>query len=536
MSKLRTYYDTIKYLKPVQIYSRLSGKLKSGGKPPLCEAPTHREIAIAIPEIDLNEEYVQRFAPEEIPGGKVKLLNRSFALDFSEDTKAKMSPLEWFNLQYFEYAVALAYMFCKTGKIEYAEAFERAYRTYLAADLPYSAYVISLHIPNLLISLEIFGDALETGFVEELNNEIYRQYRYLASHRETYLLGNHYFENLKTLTIASYYFKEDAKCAKYMQKLKEQTDEQVLHDGMHFELSPMYHKLILEGLLRLSAIEGLPDSEWIPDSIQQMINALGMLENGINRTPLFNDSGDNVAKSADALFKAAEIHCGITPQKMLALPDAGYYRIEADEAVLLIDCGRIGPDYMPGHGHCDCLSFELFIGGEPVIVNSGTYQYQGEKRKYFRSTKAHNTVVTDGNEQSQCWGEHRVAKRICGVSAKSDGNHFEGRYTNFRGQTHVRSISVENKVISVADITHNAKSVKSYIRIPCAFELTDELEVKDRQGNAVCVIEPFGCDAEIIREGEKTAYAPEFGKLEKCTCVEFAWLADADAHGYLIKY
>ena len=46
-----------------------------------------------------------------------------------------------------------------------------------------------------------------------------------------------------------------------------------------------------------------------------------------------------------------------------------------NEAVVLCDIGRIGPDYLPGHAHADTLSFELSLAGERVIVNSGISEY-----------------------------------------------------------------------------------------------------------------------------------------------------------------
>jgi uncharacterized heparinase superfamily protein len=35
---------------------------------------------------------------------------------------------------------------------------------------------------------------------------------------------------------------------------------------------------------------------------------------------------------------------------------------------LIVDCGPVGPEYQPGHSHCDTLSFELSLGGKRVVV------------------------------------------------------------------------------------------------------------------------------------------------------------------------
>ncbi|MGH9794542.1 MAG: heparinase II/III family protein, partial [Candidatus Acidiferrales bacterium] len=50
-----------------------------------------------------------------------------------------------------------------------------------------------------------------------------------------------------------------------------------------------------------------------------------------------------------------------------------------------------------GHSHASPLSFELFMKGQPIVVDPGTFSYADESwRNYFRSEQAHNTVIVDG--------------------------------------------------------------------------------------------------------------------------------------------
>ncbi len=537
MLKIKTYWNTIKYLKSTQITAQVSKRFKSIiAKPVIKQIPECRKLSLFIPSLDLNESYIARFSPALILQGKVMLLHHAYDISFNMDSKKSMSPLCWYNMLYFEYAVSLAASYSKTGKKDYPDAFKKIFNDYLRADLPYAPYVISLQIPNLLIAIELFGDSLDRGFVNTINNEIYRQYCYLQKHCEAYLLGNHYFENLKALIIASFYFQDDKSCSRYAKMLEKQATEQILPDGMHFELSPMYHKIILEDLLRLNRLKGCQFLEWVPIAISKMANALYILEHDLSRIPLFNDAGDNVSKSYESLVKAVLDETGTDLHtEGNTLPDAGYYRLDRDGLSVIVDCGKIGPDYIPGHGQCDCLSFELFYKGVPLIVNSGTYQYQGDKRKYFRSTAAHNTIVMDNCEQSQCWGEHRVANRIGNLSANCDGKIFRGTYTSAYQKIHNRSVSMKSGEVLVLDNTENAKEVKSYIRIPDSFSISDEFYITDRQGKSVCSIEPVNCKGKKCQEDNMTMYAPEFGKLERCTCIEFSWVADENSHGYRIK-
>ena len=68
---------------------------------------------------------------------------------------------------------------------------------------------------------------------------------------------------------------------------------------------------------------------------------------------------------------------------------------------LYFDCGPQGWGEA-GHGHADCLSFILYAFGKPLIIDPGTYRYNGAYnwRCFFRGTSAHNTIVVDDLDQS----------------------------------------------------------------------------------------------------------------------------------------
>ena len=78
---------------------------------------------------------------------------------------------------------------------------------------------------------------------------------------------------------------------------------------------------------------------------------------------------------------------------------------------LLLDVASIGPDYLPGHGHADTLSFEMSLFGKRTLVNRGISQYGIEVRQVERGTAAHNTVVINNENSSEVWSGFRVARR-----------------------------------------------------------------------------------------------------------------------------
>lgn len=521
----------MKYLKLVQIWCRVENRLKFSRRRYFSSCPPVREIHLFIPEIDCDETFVRRFKVDEMAVGKVCLLNQMVKLDYSYSYTHSLKPLIHNNVYYFEYGIVLAAKYKQTGDVGYVELFKKCYYDYLNTRASIiSSYIMSLHIPNVLIALDMFGPSLDYGFKKSVYCELYSMYRYLERHQEKHLLANHYFENLKALTIASYLFGEDKKYNKYLRLLKEQAQGQILSDGVHYELSPMYHKLILEDLLRIASLD--INGDWLKQTIQIMTSAMVSMEEGIGRTPLFNDAGDNVAKTSKSLLGACTRIMGVNPVTSVALTSAGYFKIYDANIAMMIDCGRIGVDYQPAHGHCDCLSFELSINGMPLFVNQGTYEYQGEDRNYFKRTSAHNTVMINGHEQSECWGEFRVGKRITSTSGLMNEQIFVGSCINYYGETHKRQIALKNKCLEVMDTISG--SGQSYLHIAPNYSYLNGIITKGDE--TICRVEPINCSVSFITEGILCTYAQEFGKVEQCTCLMFCWDELQGPHGYKVLF
>jgi hypothetical protein len=77
---------------------------------------------------------------------------------------------------------------------------------------------------------------------------------------------------------------------------------------------------------------------------------------------------------------------------------------------LVLDCGPFGNKMVPSHAHADALSLEVYAFGQTLLTDSGGYCYHAAPvwRDYFRSTRAHNTVVVDGQDQSELIGRRSV--------------------------------------------------------------------------------------------------------------------------------
>ena len=84
---------------------------------------------------------------------------------------------------------------------------------------------------------------------EIINSALYFHYSILFKNLEYHLLGNHILENAFSLLFGGYYFQDEKLYNKSYKILISELNDQVLKDGAHFELSPMYHSLILENCL-----------------------------------------------------------------------------------------------------------------------------------------------------------------------------------------------------------------------------------------------------------------------------------------------
>ncbi|MBS0472160.1 MAG: alginate lyase family protein [Proteobacteria bacterium] len=98
-----------------------------------------------------------------------------------------------------------------------------------------------------------------------------------------------------------------------------------------------------------------------------------------------------------------------------------------DEIYCAFDAGPLGYLSIAAHGHADALAVELRVGGQPILVDPGTFNYVAERRwrDYFRSTAAHNTLELGGEDQSVSggpflWTRHAKARLLSAEGLAED--------------------------------------------------------------------------------------------------------------------
>ena len=335
---------------------------------------------------------------------------------------------------------------------------------------------------------------------ELINNTLYFHYCILFKNLEYHLLGNHLLENAFSLLFGAYYFQDEKLYNKSNDLLISELNEQVLKDGAHFELSPMYHQIILLRLLDSIQLIKL-NSGWKKDDLISFLEAKASLmiswldnityKNG--NIPMLNDATFNIAPNSENIFSYAK-HLGINSQN-IPLSDSGYRKINSNNYELLLDIGNVGPDYQPGHAHSDTFNFELIIDGNPILIDTGISTYEKNAiRQFERATHSHNTVKIGSKEQTQVWGGFRVAKRAKITHLIEKPNLIEASHDGYlsNGYKHTRSFLWGEKYLILKDKINRSTSNKAKAYFHLHFSVTKPLV----NGNTI-TLESLGVSVEF---------------------------------------
>ncbi len=343
-------------------------------------------------------------------------------------------------------------------------------------------YPTSLRIVNWT-AWALAGNALSSGALASLAT----QARVLRETLEFHLLGNHLLANAKALIFAGCFFsgpEADGWLRTGLDLLAVQVKEQILGDGGHFELSPMYHAIILEDVLDLIQLARL-----FPAELEARAQAWKMLAGRMlawladmthpdGEIGFFNDAAFGIARMHAELAAYAEslaVPHTSNAEPLHVLCASGYLRLRSGPFWVIFDAAEIGPSYLPGHGHADVLSLEVSLDGQRLLTNGGTSSYENDVvRNEERSTAAHGTVEIDGHNSSEVWASFRVGRRAhpfdLTAGTKGDVLSAAASHDGYRwlpgGPIHRRQIVVSPAALCVTDTIAGAGSHSVLGRFP----------------------------------------------------------------------
>lgn len=260
--------------------------------------------------------------------------------------------------------------------------------------------------------------------------------------------GNHYLADAAGLVFAGLFFGSNVRAQRWAtlgwQILNAELPRQVHPDGVDFESSTAYHRLVTELFLLPSIYRtalGLPVSDAYRARLALMASFVAAYSRRDGSSPLWGDADDGRALPFGAQARndhrylvglialllsdgplgsrfsgsrseilwvlgqgaAAALPVDATNEDSTSFPTGGVYVMRNDADHVFVDCGAVGMSGRGGHGHNDCLSFELVLRDALLISDSGTYVYTASQtwRNRFRSTSFHNTPIVDDTEQNR---------------------------------------------------------------------------------------------------------------------------------------
>ncbi len=509
---IKLYFNTLRYLKAKQINYRLYYALKKRLFRDKIEYKKKESYSLELlPSIYMHKSYL---------GNKTfKFINITHKFESTIDWNySKYGKLWTYNLNYFEFLN------------------QKDFKKDIGLELIY----------NYIDNLESLKDGLEPFTISlrglnwikflsfynikdsKIDTSLYAQYNLLLNNLEYHLLGNHLLENGFSLMFGAYYFRDNRFYIKAKEILKKELNEQILDDGAHFELSPMYHQLMLFRLL--DVINLITLNRWNLDleflsylktKASLMVGFLKEVTFSSGEIALVNDSALNIAPVTNELIDYAK-RLNIKPIKKELT--CGYKMVKSRNYELFIDTCDIKASYIAGHTHSDLFNFLLNINGKEFIVDSAISTYEANRvRAYERSSMAHNCVVIDGKDIDEVWGAFRVANRAKVIKrVLKDGYilaRHSGYYKEFKTYIQREFIYTDSKITIKDTLIGSKKEAKLYLH----FASGVKLEIKNN-----VILTDLGVKIKILSYNKLKMkdcyYAKEFNLNIKSKCIEISFL------------
>lgn len=512
----KTWISTIKYLEIRQIFYFIYYRININKLYSIFYFPRKNVQNSTM----VNNFLVLRPGHFRISDEKMYLLNKEMAETPVWNDRSN-GDLWNYNLHYFDY------IFHPDYPSELAHKLIESYETSGHSLAPYPISVRGIN----WIKYFIVNDYYPQKSISQLR----QQYQVLFHSIEYQHNANHLLENALSLYIGGIFFSENKFIRRSSKILRKELHRQFFNDGAHFELSTMYHRIILAHLLDALAISTnnkSPETQDIVElftfRIKKMVQWLSNLEIDEDIFPEFGDSSNYYGPS----FRQIKTYCdklGVDIPRPPALSDSGNRIIKEKKYTFSYKTSPVSPDCNPGHSHCDMFSFELYCGRQPVIVDTGVSTYENnEHRNFERSTAAHNTVRYGKKEQNQMWGAFRVGKRAKEIKMQEKGSNLNQAYNNsiiVENDHHQRSVICTEKEIQIYDKLLDNPSESGYFFLHFAPNIKIRLKENIIKTD-FCIIQFIDDNNPLSFKQEDYLKAVDFNLREKAQMVIVKFKSD----------
>lgn len=339
----------------------------------------------------------------------------------------------------------------------------------------------------------------------------------------------------------------DEYCSMALKRIEKQLKTQVLNDGVQWEQSPMYHNEVLKCCMEIIHIAE-KSGEKVPKAIKRITHKMAVINlkwikpNGCQVAGGDSDETNirDIITSSAWLFKDESLKAigykyldyesiwnygekaTIEYEKMnkvnleeyfSPMPESGHWYLrsgyEENSDFFHFRCGTLGG----GHGHFDKLHIDMAINGEDILIDSGRYTYvDSEKRRYFKSALAHNTVRVDEKEYLKCldsWNVSGLTTEISGKYKKCNKyTYLQGGHLGYQKcgiYVNRRIIAIGTKIYVIVDEfygngKHTYEQIFNFNPKGNAKIINKRIEYTGKEAKAT--LYPIGSDCEITLKEE----------------------------------
>jgi hypothetical protein len=335
---------------------------------------------------------------------------------------------------------------------------------------------VALRAANWALAVPLFADAplppaLWAGMLGNLwasGHFIERNLEWHPVHR-----GNHYVANLVGLVYLGTLFRSTRAGDRWLRtgsrELQRELACQVHDDGVSFEASLAYHRLVTElfgwagELLRRN--EPSFDATSYDAKLRRMSAFIGVYLQPDGRAPMIGDADDGRvhAVHAGSMAEPRRHDLGLPPRYpvepvgdgVFSSVAGGFHVLRHGRHHAVVRCGALGLAGAGSHDHNDQLGFELVVAGRRFVGDSGTFVYSRDldARHAFRATAAHSVVQIGEEEQNPIvrdrpWRmlEDRTRSRCTACEANGGRLLFAGEHHGF---AHLPSAPVCRRELSL---------------------------------------------------------------------------------------
>lgn len=517
---------------------------------------------ICLDNIDWHKDYISGFVYPLINIDKIKI---SKWFDKGIDIK-----FPW-EVSRFYFAIKLAQNYLTTNNDNYYFKFKSLVLDWIKNN-PFCYGVnwictmeVAIRAINWIVSINLFWDIFnqDDDFKKVFSKSLIQHAIYISNFPEIYEKGhttNHTTANYAGLLFLALTLKEHPKSKEWfvqaMEGLEECIRYQTYDDGVNFEASIPYHRLVLE-MFAYSAIvaksNGIEFSNRYYELLFKMFeytaaymdhngNAPQIGDNDSGRILIFHDSDEHDhsylldlgERIYDYKFKSQcnkrnnEIKQWLPEIKKIiiddlyvvtrdtdnsiAFTDGGAYILKNKYYSLMINCFPVGQNGIGGHNHYDFYNFTLSYKGIPIIIDRGTYCYTRNYsyRNEYRAFKSHNTIQNIFKETIplSIW-RYSSNYLLSSIVLNKTNNQLVINNDIFK-----ITYSIYDNALYINYIVHNNENICLYLYINPDVQCKYNKFIIDNDT-------AIHLDTNGSINIDSSSYSPKYGVIKKCSKITF---------------